>query len=141
LTSLQKSEADVQRELKDMLRLQQDALDRTTAAEKQRRQTGTLRPDDLERLVQAEQLQQQLRARLGNDREGLRAEVDRVRGPMRGHWPATSRRRAGTGPTWKRRVCWESRSTSFRRSSGSSSNGRPSGSRRWPTGRATCSAR
>jgi hypothetical protein len=34
-------------------------------------------------LVQAEQLQQQLRARLGNDREGLRATVDKLRRAMR----------------------------------------------------------
>jgi hypothetical protein len=71
-TVVQKAEADLQRELKEMLKLQQDALDRTTPAELQRRQTGALKPDDVERLVHAEQLQQQLRARLGTDREGGR---------------------------------------------------------------------
>jgi hypothetical protein len=83
LTTLQKAEADVQRELTEMLRLQRDALERTTAAETQRRQSGTLRPEDRERLVQAEQLQQQLRGRLGNHREGLRADVDRLRRALR----------------------------------------------------------
>ena len=83
VTALQKIEADVQRELKEMLRLQRDALERTTPAENQRRQTGNLRPDDLEKLVQAEQLQQQLRGRLGNEQEGLRANVDRLRRAMR----------------------------------------------------------
>src|SRR5205085_6540914 len=73
LTEVQKAEADVQREMKEMLQLQQNALDRTAPAESQRRQSGTLRPEDHDRLVHAEQLQQQLRARLGNDREGLRA--------------------------------------------------------------------
>jgi hypothetical protein len=83
LTALQKVEADVQRELKEMLQIQRDALERTNAAETQRRETGTLRPDDVEKLVQAEQLQQQLRARLGNDQEGLRAAVDRLRRALR----------------------------------------------------------
>jgi hypothetical protein len=82
LTVLQKQEADVQRELKEMLQLQRDALDRTAPAEAERRQTGSLRPDDLERLVQAEQMQQQLRARLGSDQDGLRAVVDRLRRAM-----------------------------------------------------------
>src|SRR5581483_7524694 len=82
-TELQKAEADVERELKEMLQLQRDALDRTTPAETHRRQTGTLRPDDLDRLLQAEQMTQQLRARAGNDREGLRAAVDRLRRALR----------------------------------------------------------
>ncbi|HEY1378937.1 MAG TPA: hypothetical protein VGF55_19200, partial [Gemmataceae bacterium] len=83
LTELQKTEADVQRELKEMLQLQRDALNRTTAADNQRRQTGTLRPDDQERLVQAEQLQQQLRGRLGTEQEGLKSAVDKLRRAMR----------------------------------------------------------
>jgi hypothetical protein len=83
LTELQKAEANIQRELKEMLQLQRDALERTTPAETQRRQAGTLRPEDQERLIQAEQMQQQLRARIGNDREGLRAEVDKVKRAMR----------------------------------------------------------
>jgi hypothetical protein len=83
LTALQKVEADVQRELKEMLTLQRDALQRSTAAETQRRQSGTLRPEDLDRLFQAEQLQQQLRGRLGTGQEGLRAAVDRLRRALR----------------------------------------------------------
>jgi hypothetical protein len=82
LTALQKSEANVQRELGEMLKLQRDALERTVPAETQRRQTGSLRSEDQERLVQAEQLQQQMRVRLGNDNEGLRAEIDRLRRAM-----------------------------------------------------------
>ncbi len=81
--ALQKSQTDVQRELKDLLNLQRDALERSSAAEAQRREHGTLRPDDLDRLLQAEQLQQQLRGRLGNEQEGLRAAVDRLRRAMR----------------------------------------------------------
>jgi hypothetical protein len=83
LTSLQKSETDVQRELKELLNLQREALQRSTAAETQRRQSGTLRPEDLDRLLQAEQLQQQLRSRLGNGQEGLRSAVDRLRRALR----------------------------------------------------------
>lgn len=93
LTDLQKAEADVQRELKEMLQLQRDALDRTTPAETQRRQSGGLKPEDQERLVQAEQLQQQLRSRLGNDREGLKSAVDKLRRAMRDNpLPATPER-------------------------------------------------
>src|SRR5439155_9566072 len=70
-TALHKAEADVERELGEMLRLQREALERSTAAETQRRQSGTLRAEDADRLLQSEQLQQQLRDRLGNEREGV----------------------------------------------------------------------
>jgi hypothetical protein len=82
-TVLHKAEADLQRELKEMLRLQQDALAQTAPAEVQRRQSGALKPDDVERLVHAEQLQQQLRARVGTSQEGLRSAVDRLRRALR----------------------------------------------------------
>jgi hypothetical protein len=82
-TELHKAEADIQRELQEMLKLQRDALEHSTAAETQRRRDGTLRPEDLDRLLQSEQLQQQLRNRLGNEKEGLRAAVDRLRRALR----------------------------------------------------------
>jgi hypothetical protein len=82
-TALHKAQADVERELREMLNLQRGALERSAAAETQRRQSGTLRPDDRDRLLQSEQLQQQLRDRLGNEREGVQAAVERQRRALR----------------------------------------------------------
>jgi hypothetical protein len=82
-TALHKTQADVERTLQDMLKLQAAALERSSAAETQRRQSGVLRPDDADRLLQSEQLQQQVRHHLGNDHEGVRAAVDRLRRALR----------------------------------------------------------
>src|SRR5262249_41633145 len=46
--------------------------------EQQWRNTGRLRDEDIQQLFQAEQLQQQINARVGTPREGLRAEVARI---------------------------------------------------------------
>ncbi len=47
-------------------------------AEQRWRNTGQLERRDLDRIIQAEQLQQQIRSRIGADKEGLRSEVDRI---------------------------------------------------------------
>src|SRR5204862_3114172 len=59
------------------------ALDRVIGAEQRWRNTGKLRPQDVDQLLQAEQLQQQVRARVGDRQEGLRADVDRIRAALR----------------------------------------------------------
>lgn len=82
-TVVQKAESDIQKELRELHSLQSDARLRAQEANEQRRAVGKLRPDDQDRLVQAEQMQQQLRQRLGDEREGLRSAVDRLRQTLR----------------------------------------------------------
>ena len=77
-TLLNQAQATVQQELIRVRELQRDALKKTEPAEKQLRNTGKLRPEDQEAILQAEQLQQQIRARVGTKQEGLRAEVGRI---------------------------------------------------------------
>ncbi len=75
---LQKAKADIQRELKEMLDLQRDALRRADAANERRRKDGVVPPVDAEKLLQAEQQQQQLSARVGGKNEGLRGAVGKL---------------------------------------------------------------
>jgi hypothetical protein len=82
-TVVQKAESDIQKELRELQALQTEARQRAQEANDQRRAVGKLRPDDQDRLVQAEQMQQQLRQRLGDEREGLRSAVDRLRQTLR----------------------------------------------------------
>jgi hypothetical protein len=91
--AVQKAEVELQRELQELLRLQRDALERTTPAEAERQRTGSLRPEDVEGMLRAEQLQQQLRSRMGRERDGVRAAVDRLRGTMRDNSLPTSPQR------------------------------------------------
>ncbi len=76
---LNKDQAEVRQNLLRMQQWQKEAREKTADARTQKDATGKLRPEDLEKLLQAEQLQQQLRARLGDDKEGLRSEVERIR--------------------------------------------------------------
>jgi hypothetical protein len=77
--SIDQAQAQIQQELVRVREQQRDALNKVDGAEKQWRATGRLRPEDLDNLVQAEQLQQQIRARVGNKEEGgLRADVAKV---------------------------------------------------------------
>src|SRR5262249_16888839 len=52
-------------------------------AKQHKQAEGKLRPEDMDKLLQAEQLQQQIRGRVGNDKEGLRAEVNRIRNALK----------------------------------------------------------
>jgi hypothetical protein len=76
---VQKTQAEIQRELAALHTMQRDAHERAATANDQRRQSGSLRPEDLERLSQSTQLQQLIRQRIGNPREGLRAVVEALR--------------------------------------------------------------
>jgi hypothetical protein len=75
---LNEAQSLVQQELVRVRKLQQEALRHVTGAEQQWRDTGRLRERDLDTLMQAEQLQQQVRGRIGNPQEGLRADVSRI---------------------------------------------------------------
>ena len=75
--ALNRAQVQVQEELTRLQKEQQDAINRVIAAE-QRANTGKLRPEEIDQLLQAEQTQQQIRAQVGDRKEGLRAEVARV---------------------------------------------------------------
>ena len=74
------SNRKIQQELLLRLKKQQDeAIEKVLPAETRSRTTGErLNPDELDQLMQAEQLQQQVRARVGTREEGLRAEAAKV---------------------------------------------------------------
>jgi hypothetical protein len=82
--ALSEAQAQVQQEIVRLQKQQQDALQKVLPAEKEWRENrGRLRPDRLDNLLQAEQLQAQIRARVGTKEEGLRAEVARVQRMLR----------------------------------------------------------
>ncbi len=76
---LQRDQANVRQSLLQLQQWQKEAREKVADAKVQKEKTGKLRPEDIEKLLQAEQLQQQIRGRIGNEKEGLRAEVDRIR--------------------------------------------------------------
>src|SRR5579864_4383445 len=76
---LNRDESKIRQDLLKVQQWQREARQKTAEALEQKRDTGKLRPEDLDKLLQAEQLQQQVRSRIGNEKEGLRAEVERVR--------------------------------------------------------------
>jgi len=77
--ALARAEAQIGQELFRLRKQQQEALEKVMPVEvRQRKNVAGLEADYVDDLLQAEQLQQQIRARIGNSREGLLAEVDRV---------------------------------------------------------------
>jgi hypothetical protein len=77
--ALNEMQAQIQQDLVRLEKQQQEALDKVIPAEKQwRNNKGQLQPQHLDDLLQAEQLQQQIRARVGTKEEGLRAAVARA---------------------------------------------------------------
>lgn len=79
----QKSQAEIQRELAALQSLQRSAREKTDAANEQRRKSGSLQQADIDRLAESAQIQQQIRRRVGNEREGLRASVEQLRQTLR----------------------------------------------------------
>jgi len=75
---LNKAQKQIQEALVQLRKWQLEALQHVIGAEQRWRNTGQLERRDLDRLIQAEQLQQQIRARVGDEKEGLRSEVDRI---------------------------------------------------------------
>jgi colicin import membrane protein len=76
---LNQEQARVQQELLRLREKEREALAKVTEAESRLRKGEKLGPDDLDKLVQAEQIQQQIRERVGDrDKEGLLAEVQRI---------------------------------------------------------------
>lgn len=75
---LQKQQADLGKALRELHERQTEALELAAEVLRHRRATGELRRDDAERLVRAEALQQHIQERLGDGRDGLRAEASRL---------------------------------------------------------------
>jgi hypothetical protein len=76
--TLNELQGEIQQELVRLQKQQQQALEKVIPAETHWRNKGELLPKHLDELIQAEQIQQQIRARVGTKQEGLRAEVARV---------------------------------------------------------------
>jgi hypothetical protein len=77
--SLNDAQVKIQQELVRVQKQQQEALAKVIPAEAQwRNNKGQLEPKHVEELLQADQIQQQIRARLGDKQEGLRADVAKV---------------------------------------------------------------
>src|SRR5262249_30175436 len=75
---LTRAQSQVQQELVRLRKMQQEALQQVIGPEQQWRNTDRRRDEDIQQWFQAEQLQQQINARVGTPREGLRAEVARI---------------------------------------------------------------
>jgi hypothetical protein len=73
----------VQQELTRLLAKQREAREKVAAVEKKLRKGERPTQEDLEQLLQAEQLQQQIRERVGSEKEGLRSEVARIKETLR----------------------------------------------------------
>jgi hypothetical protein len=81
---LDEAEARVQQELLRLREWQEKALKKVVEAEQQLKGAGKLRPEDFDGLVEAEQLQKQIQARVGAaPEEGLRGDLRRLDQMMR----------------------------------------------------------
>lgn len=75
---LNREQAGVQQELLRLREKQRQALQKTTEVENRIKKAEKLRIDDQEKLLQAEQLQQQIRERVGTEKDGLRSDLKRI---------------------------------------------------------------
>jgi hypothetical protein len=77
--ALNKEQARIQQDLVRLREEQRDALKKVTEAEPNWKRLGKLTPEQLDELQQAEQIQEQIRERVGpTQQEGLRSEVARL---------------------------------------------------------------
>ena len=75
---LNQEEARVQQDLVRLEKLQGEAKQKVKETQDQLRKNGKLKAEDLTKLLDAEQQQQQIRERVGDRQEGLRSEVARI---------------------------------------------------------------
>jgi hypothetical protein len=75
----QQAQSDIREEVLKLHAQQREARTKVEEAIQQLRNTGTLRPEDIDKLGQAEQVQQQIRNRINNSEDGLRAQLDKLR--------------------------------------------------------------
>lgn len=76
--ALNREQAKVQQELVKLREQERAALKKVTEVEKRLKEQQRLEDEDTVQLLQAETLQQQIRERIGDKQEGLRAEVQRL---------------------------------------------------------------
>jgi hypothetical protein len=76
---LQQAQSNLRGELLKLRDRQREARSQVREALVRQRTAGSLAPQDIDRLLQAEQLQQQVRARVNAPEDGLRAELQRLR--------------------------------------------------------------
>jgi hypothetical protein len=75
----QQAQGDIREEVARLYAQQREARTRVQEAIQQLRNTGSLRPEDLDKLAQAEQTQQQIRNRITNPTDGLRSQLEKLR--------------------------------------------------------------
>ncbi len=75
----QQAQSDLRAELLKLHAQQRDARTRVQEMVQQARNTGSLRPEDLDKLNRVEQTQQQIRQRINNPEDGLRAQLDKLK--------------------------------------------------------------
>jgi hypothetical protein len=80
---LNQAQAKVQQDLVILKKLQEEATKKVGDVQQHLKQTGRLSPDDLDQLLQAEETQRQVRDQIGDKKEGLRAEVERIHETLR----------------------------------------------------------
>jgi hypothetical protein len=71
-------QANIQQELLRLREKQREALQKVTETENRLKKGEKLSGDDQEKLLQAEKTQQDIRERVGNEKEGVRSDVKRV---------------------------------------------------------------
>jgi hypothetical protein len=75
----QQAQSDIRDELARLHALQREARTKVQEAAAQAKATGRLRPEDQDKLGQAEQSQQQIRSRINNPEDGIRAHLDKLK--------------------------------------------------------------
>ena len=95
---LNKDQAALRQSLLQLQKWQKEAREKVQQAAEKLTPEGKIRPESLEQLLQAEQQQQQIRSKVGDEKEGLRAEANRIRQAQRDNRlpPSASRDRAET---------------------------------------------
>jgi len=87
----QEAQSDLRGEILRLYAQQREARTKVQEAIQQLRNTGRLRPEDADRLAQAEQAQQQIRSRINNPDDGLRAKLNRLKQSARdNHLPKSA---------------------------------------------------
>jgi hypothetical protein len=80
---INQAQARVQQELLILKQRQQDATKKVNDVQQHLKQAGNLTPEDLDQLLQAEEAQREIRDHIGDKKEGLRADVERIRQTLR----------------------------------------------------------
>lgn len=75
----QQAQSDIRAELLRLHAQQREARTRVQEMIQQFRNTGKLRPEDFDKLNRVEQTQQQIRQRINNPEDGLRAQLDKLK--------------------------------------------------------------